>query len=92
MDKTPGRHATDPPDTVMLELVRQLATELRRQSGVATVRLDSLLERELGFDSLARIELLARIEQACRNRHWWQRKPRAICCAPCREAQRSRLQ
>ena len=59
-----GRHATDSPDTVMLELVRRLAAELRRQSGVVSVNLDSLLERELGFDSLARVELLARIEQA----------------------------
>jgi len=64
MDKTPDRHATDPPETRMLELVRQLAAELRRQSGVAPVRLDSLLEHDLGFDSLARVELLARIEQA----------------------------
>ena len=64
MDKTPGRHATDRPDALLLELVRQLATELRRQSGMATVGLDSLLERELGFDSLARVELLARIERA----------------------------
>ncbi|MEK7759547.1 MAG: AMP-binding protein, partial [Pseudomonadota bacterium] len=64
MDKTSDRHAADQPDALMLELVRQLATELRRQSGVATVRLDSLLERDLGFDSLARVELLARIEQA----------------------------
>jgi len=64
MDKTAGRHATDQPDARMLELVRRLAAELRRQSGVAPVSLDSLLERELGFDSLARVELLARIEQA----------------------------
>ncbi|HJX17569.1 MAG TPA: AMP-binding protein, partial [Acidiferrobacterales bacterium] len=64
MDKTPGRHAADRSDALLLELVRQLAAELRRQSGVAPVSLDSLLERDLGFDSLARVELLARIEQA----------------------------
>ena len=64
MDKTPGGHATDRPDALMLELVRRLAAELRRQSGVVPVNLDSLLERDLGFDSLARVELLARIEQA----------------------------
>jgi acyl-CoA synthetase (AMP-forming)/AMP-acid ligase II/acyl carrier protein len=64
MDKTPGRHAADRPDALLLELVRRLAAELRRQSGVAPVSLDSLLDRDLGFDSLARVELLARIEQA----------------------------
>jgi len=64
MDKASGRHATDRPDALMLELVQRLAAELRRQSGVAPVCLDSLLERDLGFDSLARVELLARIEQA----------------------------
>ena len=64
MDKTSSRHATDRPDALLLELVRQLAIELRRQSGTARVNLDSLLDRDLGFDSLARVELLARIEQA----------------------------
>jgi len=63
MDKTAGGHATDQTDTLMLELVRRLTAELRRQSGVAPVKLDSLLERDLGFDSLARVELLARVEQ-----------------------------
>src|SRR3970282_393337 len=64
MDKTSSRHATNRPDALLLELVRQRASERRRQSGTATVNLDSLLDRDLGFDSLARVELLARIEQA----------------------------
>ena len=37
MYKASGQHATDRPDTLMLELVRRLAAELRRQSGVASV-------------------------------------------------------
>ena len=49
-----GRHATDSPDTVMLELVRQLAAELRRQSGVVSVNLDSLLERRSRYNANAR--------------------------------------
>ncbi|MBN8442050.1 MAG: AMP-binding protein, partial [Thauera sp.] len=46
----------------VLEIVRALVAELR--PGAARVDLDSHLERDLGLDSLARVELLARIEQA----------------------------
>jgi 1-acyl-sn-glycerol-3-phosphate acyltransferase len=50
---------------VLLETVRQLAAELhRRSSGEIPAMLDSSLERDLGFDSLGRVELLARIERA----------------------------
>jgi len=48
----------------LLEVVRQLAAELqpgRRQ--LLSVTLDSSLDRDLGFDSLARVELLIRIER-----------------------------
>ena len=49
----------------LLGLVRQLSTELHPHlSGPARVTLDSLLERDLGFDSLERMELLQRLEQA----------------------------
>ncbi len=52
----------DPAET-LLQLVRQLAQDLRpRQSQLVRVTLDSRLERDLGFDSLSRIELLTRIE------------------------------
>ena len=61
MDKISGERTINR-DEAMLDIVRQLAAELRHKSGVASVNLDSLLERELGFDSLARVELLTRIE------------------------------
>ena len=49
----------------LLEVVRHLATELRpRQAGAEAVSLDSSLDRDLGLDSLARVELLTRIEKA----------------------------
>ena len=49
---------------VLLETVRQLAAELHvRSSGEISAALDSSLERDLGFDSLGRVELLARIER-----------------------------
>ncbi len=48
----------------LLNVVRSLYAELHREpAGVDTVGLDSKLERDLGFDSLARVELLHRIEQ-----------------------------
>lgn len=46
----------------LLALVDELVREVR-QGGRVTVRLDSSLERDLGLDSLSRVELLARIEQ-----------------------------
>jgi 1-acyl-sn-glycerol-3-phosphate acyltransferase len=49
---------------IMLQLVAELAQDLRpRESQPARVALDSRLERDLGFDSLSRIELLTRIER-----------------------------
>lgn len=49
---------------VLLDTVRQLGIELHpdRKAGSA-LTLDSSLDRDLGFDSLARVELLLRIEQ-----------------------------
>ena len=61
----PGEDAADTA-VRLLEVVRHLATELRpRQTGAKTevVTLDSSLDRDLGLDSLARVELLARIEK-----------------------------
>jgi 1-acyl-sn-glycerol-3-phosphate acyltransferase len=48
----------------LLQLVMELAQDLRpRESQPARITLDSRLERDLGFDSLSRIELLTRIER-----------------------------
>jgi len=50
---------------IILQIARRLADELHPARTVATAAtLDSLLDRELGFDSLGRVELLARIERA----------------------------
>ena len=47
----------------LLSIVDRLVAEVR-PGGRPNVELDSQLERDLGLDSLARVELLARIEQA----------------------------
>jgi 1-acyl-sn-glycerol-3-phosphate acyltransferase len=50
---------------VILDIVRQLRAELHPSYNIrAAVTLDCLLERKLGFDSLGRVELFARIERA----------------------------
>lgn len=49
----------------VLDVTRRLVAELRsRPAAAREITLDSLLDRELGFDSLGRVELLARIERA----------------------------
>ncbi len=53
---------TEPPER-LLQIIDQLARETR-SSRMAFPTLDMSLERDLGFDSLARVELLLRIEQA----------------------------
>jgi 1-acyl-sn-glycerol-3-phosphate acyltransferase len=47
----------------LLGIVRQLAEELHPELRSSPVNLDSSLERDLGLDSLARMELLARLEK-----------------------------
>ncbi len=55
---------------VLMDLGRQLVEESRPHAAHAqTLTLDSGFERDLGIDSLARVELLERIERTfgCRN-------------------------
>ena len=47
----------------ILEVLAALASELHRQRRGKPVSLDSHLERDLGLDSLARVEFIARIEE-----------------------------
>ncbi len=48
----------------LLDLIKQLALELHpRRKHTIQVTLDSLLDRDLGFDSLSRVELLLRIRR-----------------------------
>jgi len=52
------------PASELLDIVRTLFAELHRQSGPdRPIRLDSSLDQELGFDSLARVELILRIQR-----------------------------
>jgi 1-acyl-sn-glycerol-3-phosphate acyltransferase len=64
---------SQPPDTraarehpaQILEIVRDTFRELRPEAAGSThVALSSSLDRDLGFDSLARVELLSRVEHA----------------------------
>ena len=60
----PGRPDAATPAAV-IAIVAGLAQEVRAGSGGAPpVRLDTTLERDLGFDSLERAELLLRLERA----------------------------
>ncbi len=60
-----GPDRSNDAETVVLDIARRLAAELRsRPAAAREITLDSLLDRELGFDSLGRVELLARIERA----------------------------
>jgi 1-acyl-sn-glycerol-3-phosphate acyltransferase len=53
---------TDDQAKALLDIVEKLAAELRPAMKMA-VTLDSALDRDLGFDSLARVELLLRCER-----------------------------
>lgn len=64
-DGQPSTASAVPAGDTLLALVGQLAADLR-PSGTRAPRitLDSRLERDLGFDSLSRVELLTRIERS----------------------------
>lgn len=47
----------------LLEVVRSLLEEIQGNASTHTINLDSSLEKDIGLDSLARVELLARIER-----------------------------
>lgn len=48
----------------LLDIVAKVAAELHPRRSPVEVTLDSRLDRELGFDSLGRVELVARLERA----------------------------
>lgn len=53
------------PASELLDIVRTLFAELHRQTGQdRPITLDNSLDRDLGFDSLARVELMLRIQRA----------------------------
>ena len=58
-----ARHSDVDQAARLLSIVDRLVAEVR-SAGRSSAALDSSLERDLGLDSLARVELLARIEQA----------------------------
>jgi 1-acyl-sn-glycerol-3-phosphate acyltransferase len=66
-DVTPSADApvsAAPAADTLLATVRTLAAELHPRQAARPVRLDSTLERDVGLDSLARAELLLRLEAA----------------------------
>lgn len=52
----------------ILEVVRELLTELGSERAAANLTMDSLLERDLGLGSLERVELLVRLEARFKTR------------------------
>lgn len=60
MAQSPSR--TDVLTNELLEVIRQLLNELQPHSSIS-ILLDSELSRDLGLDSLSRVELIARIEK-----------------------------
>jgi len=64
MNHAPGSPASETCDETLLALVREVCAELHPGLGSSRpVTLDSALDRDLGFDSLGRVELLRRIER-----------------------------
>ncbi|MBI4208039.1 MAG: acyl carrier protein, partial [Betaproteobacteria bacterium] len=51
------------PADALLDIVRQLGAELHPARGAANLTLDSTLDRDMGLDSLGRVELALRVER-----------------------------
>lgn len=62
-EKKAGIKKTADFEKALLQLIRQLMDELHPGTRFSPINLDSSLDRDLGLDSLARVELLSRIEQ-----------------------------
>src|ERR1019366_8745167 len=63
----PPRHTegtTGPDAASVLDVTARLLAELRPEQATAKISLDSALDRDLGLDSLALVELLDRLEAA----------------------------
>jgi 1-acyl-sn-glycerol-3-phosphate acyltransferase len=63
----PDSPADDALEAQVLDIVRALAAELHPQRRGTSIGLGSSLDRDLGFDSLARSELLLRLAEATRT-------------------------
>jgi 1-acyl-sn-glycerol-3-phosphate acyltransferase len=61
-DREPLMNAPDPTADALLDIVRELGSELH-PARRPRITLDSALDRDVGLDSLARVELLLRLER-----------------------------
>ena len=67
-DSVSPRAASEPIAAQVTSVVEQLLGELYPQRAPPTVRMDSDLDRDLAIDSLGRVELISRLEEAFRVR------------------------
>jgi acyl carrier protein len=61
--ETQAKASTDVNAQVLMELIVKLVQELRPHAAAPSLSLDNAFERDLGIDSLGRVELLERIER-----------------------------
>jgi 1-acyl-sn-glycerol-3-phosphate acyltransferase len=57
--------STDVNAQVLMDVIGKLVEEVRPHAAAQSLTLDSAFERDLGIDSLGRVELLERIERTC---------------------------
>lgn len=60
---SPSPHDSQPQQETLIELIEALARELNPQRQPATLHGTSILEQDAGIDSLARVQLMERLEQ-----------------------------